>query len=52
LNVPETNCIRLTVDAERFFDAVNIAEVHTIMSPGKKAVELSAVTAQLFYIRP
>jgi hypothetical protein len=52
LNVPETNCIRLAVDAERFFDAVNIAEVHTIMSPGKKAVELSVITAQLFYVRP
>ncbi|MGL5890543.1 MAG: MbnP family protein [Bacteroidia bacterium] len=52
LNMPETNCIKLTFDTERFFDAVNIAEVHTIMSPGSKAVELSVLTAKLFYIKP
>jgi hypothetical protein len=47
-NISNQNEIKIKINLNAFFDKISLNETNTIMSPSKKAVELSVIAAKMF----
>lgn len=46
---PKENDLMVNLDISRFFSEINLAEINSIMIPGKKAIEMSKLITPIFY---
>ena len=46
---PKENDLMVNIDISRFFSEINLAEINSIMIPGKKAIEMSKLITPIFY---
>lgn len=50
INVNNNNNISIAIDLSIFFAEINLAKTNSVMIPGKTAMELSDISAKMFYL--